>query len=663
MKKLLTFLLTALLAFGVGWAETVTFDSSILSGITTSNQSVTSNGITVAFTKNNSSNTDYWDGSKIRFYTSNTMTISSSSMITNIVITFTAQNDNNNGPGKVSASPGNYSYSGYDGTWTGSANSVTFTANAQARFTQIVVTYTSSSAEPNWYRKVMSESDLVAGKKCIFVYENGSSSAAMGALVNGHGTGITGLSITDNKINIGGTNVSEFTLGGTSNAWTFLNSDSRYLGVASTSGDSFSTSATLGSFIDLRWTIGSDGTIRNNQYTTKYIRCNSIPNFGLFSSGNYAYIYVQDLEDCATPTFTPAAGTYTETQDVEISCATSGATIYYTTDGATPTTSSAVYSSAIPVSETTTIKAMAVASGYDNSAVAEATYTINSGTTPTGKTYQKITSTSDLTDGNYLIVYEDESLAFDGRLTSLANTNNNCSVDIVTSGNNTITTSDDIYFTYDSSSGTLKSASGYYIGQTSNANGLASSTTTTYTNTITFSDGDANIVSGGAYLRFNSTSSERRFRYFRSATYTAQKAIQLYKDVTPTTPKVATPTFSPDASVAYTSAQTVTISCATEGATIHYTYNGGPEQTGTSPITLNVNSTATIVAWATLADYEDSETVTATYNINLTPTLTAAPNPLNINDDNTSGGRTGAFTVTGANLPCDVWKLLKNQFW
>ena len=39
MKKLLTFLLTALLAFGVGWAETVTFDSSILSGITTSNDS------------------------------------------------------------------------------------------------------------------------------------------------------------------------------------------------------------------------------------------------------------------------------------------------------------------------------------------------------------------------------------------------------------------------------------------------------------------------------------------------------------------------------------------------------------------------------------------------------------------------------------------------
>ena len=98
----------------------------------------------------------------------------------------------------------------------------------------------------------------------------------------------------------------------------------------------------------------------------------------------------------------------------------------------------------------------------------------------------------------------------------------------------------------------------------------------------------------------------------------------------------------------------MTISCATEGATIHYTYNGGSEQTGTSPITLNVNSTATIVAWATLTDYDDSEQETATYTIDLTPSLTATPNPLNINDDNTSGGRTGSFTVEGANLPSNV---------
>ena len=77
-----------------------------------------------------------------------------------------------------------------------------------------------------------------------------------------------------------------------------------------------------------------------------------------------------------TPTFSPAAGTYTSAQSVTISTTTSGATIYYTTDGADPTTSSSVYSGAISVSETTTIKAMAVKSGMENSSVAEATYTI-----------------------------------------------------------------------------------------------------------------------------------------------------------------------------------------------------------------------------------------------------------------------------------------------
>ena len=83
------------------------------------------------------------------------------------------------------------------------------------------------------------------------------------------------------------------------------------------------------------------------------------------------------VETVATPTFSPAEGTFTEAQNVTISCATSGATIYYTTDGNTPTTNSSVYSSAIPVSTTTTIKAIAAKSGMNNSDVATATYTIN----------------------------------------------------------------------------------------------------------------------------------------------------------------------------------------------------------------------------------------------------------------------------------------------
>src|SRR3989475_42223 len=85
---------------------------------------------------------------------------------------------------------------------------------------------------------------------------------------------------------------------------------------------------------------------------------------------------IQQQQQVATPTFSPGAGTYTGSVTVSISDATSGATIHYTTDGSTPTTSSAVYTGALTFTQTTTLKAMAAASGMTNSAVASATYTI-----------------------------------------------------------------------------------------------------------------------------------------------------------------------------------------------------------------------------------------------------------------------------------------------
>ncbi|MGA2277527.1 MAG: chitobiase/beta-hexosaminidase C-terminal domain-containing protein [Terracidiphilus sp.] len=86
--------------------------------------------------------------------------------------------------------------------------------------------------------------------------------------------------------------------------------------------------------------------------------------------------YTINIPTAATPTISPVAGTFTTGQTVTISDTTSGAAIYYTTDGSAPTAQSTLYTSAISVGRTETIKAIAVAANYINSAIASAAYTI-----------------------------------------------------------------------------------------------------------------------------------------------------------------------------------------------------------------------------------------------------------------------------------------------
>jgi hypothetical protein len=91
------------------------------------------------------------------------------------------------------------------------------------------------------------------------------------------------------------------------------------------------------------------------------------------------------LPQAATPTFSPAAGSYSGTQTVTISDSTTGSSIYLTTDGTTPTYpitgSTRLYSAPITVSASETIKAIAIATGYTTSAVGSAAYVIGSGGT------------------------------------------------------------------------------------------------------------------------------------------------------------------------------------------------------------------------------------------------------------------------------------------
>jgi hypothetical protein len=76
------------------------------------------------------------------------------------------------------------------------------------------------------------------------------------------------------------------------------------------------------------------------------------------------------------PAFAPTAGTYSTAQLVSLTDSDSTATIHYTTDGTQPTASSPVYTSAIDIQTSATIRAVAVDSGVDSS-VASAAYTIS----------------------------------------------------------------------------------------------------------------------------------------------------------------------------------------------------------------------------------------------------------------------------------------------
>jgi hypothetical protein len=96
----------------------------------------------------------------------------------------------------------------------------------------------------------------------------------------------------------------------------------------------------------------------------------------------------------ATPTFTPGDGVYASAQSVTISCSTPGTSLYYTLDGNPPTTSSTLYTGAVSVTSTKTLKAIAAKTGWNSSSAASAIYTITGGATypavsnaTTGATY------------------------------------------------------------------------------------------------------------------------------------------------------------------------------------------------------------------------------------------------------------------------------------
>ena len=363
-----------------------------------------------------------------------------------------------------------------------------------------------------------------------------------------------------------------------------------------------------------------------------------------------------------TPTFSLAAGGYTGTQSVTISDATSGATIYYTTNGTTPSSSSTEYTGAISVSTSETVKAIAELSGATNSSVASAAYTITVPTptfTPAAGTYannQSVTI-SDATSG--ATCYYTLTAGTTGTTPTTSSTQYSNAISV------TATSVLESLCTY---SGDTNSAVGSAAYTMQVATPTFSPAAGTYTSIQTVTISDSTSGSTIYYTTNGSTPTTSSTQYTSPITVSSTETVKALAALTGYTTSsvgsaaytinltVATPTFSPGAGT-YTSPQTVTISDSTSGATIYYTTNGSTPTTSstqyTSPIT--VSSTETVKAIAALTGYTTSSVGSAAYTINLTtatPTFSpgagtyTSPQTVTISDS-TSGAKI-YYTTNGS---------------
>ena len=161
------------------------------------------------------------------------------------------------------------------------------------------------------------------------------------------------------------------------------------------------------------------------------------------------------------------------------------------------------------------------------------------------RTYRMVTEPEELTSGKYLIVWDNNTTynAFDGSLETLYAVGNFQDVEVTSDYE--ITTDKPIYFTIDVEAGTVQSASGYYIGVTSNSNGLLQSEEANafdnniFVNSLGLGQIDADFEGSVMSLQFEYGQGARRFGYYdRTNGNLKTSTIQLFKEVLPETVSV-----------------------------------------------------------------------------------------------------------------------------
>ena len=384
----------------------------------------------------------------------------------------------------------------------------------------------------------------------------------------------------------------------------------------------------------------TDGTTPDanaTQYTAPFDVTTSCTVKAIAVKANYANseiasaIIVIDTPTVAAPAFTPASGVFTDNVSVSITCSDTAAAIRYTTDGTEPTETSTLYESPITFTATTTIKAKAFKGNWHASETVEATYTIVNDAfltvAPTALTFNSSTLTNNIT----------VSAAYINGPIVLAcnNPHFTLSNDTLTNGNSTVTV------TFDGT----EPATGIITitGDTLSAQVSLTATVTLPTPTFTPASGAtdtlievaiacANTNAAIYYTTDGSTPDANATLYSTPIVLNTVgdhtiKAIAILNgwdnsEVAMATYNiyrmtVATPTILPaDTS---STALTVSISCATPGATIYYTTDGTtPSNTSniySAPFELNAPGTYTVNAIAMRTNWNNSEMATAHYTI------------------------------------------------
>ena len=288
----------------------------------------------------------------------------------------------------------------YEGPFTVSATTTVkaraYVGDVYSNVTTAEFTYSDVQPSTGDFVLVTSASQLVAGNEYIIMtIDDDNYELAMGDLNSSHkGTWTQEFDITGN-VGEAGSTVSVYSesttsnslvnileLEGTNGSWALKQqSDGKYLNI---SGDNTNINES-DSKVNVSFTIYNNNSAKIQGHSDRQILFSDQNNvFGNYATSNagksgfeYVYLYTRESNSVQPPVFTPAGGVYDVPVDVTISCATTGASIYYTTDDTEPSaTNGTLYNGEeFLVSETTTYKAVAVKNG-NTSSVVTAEYTI-----------------------------------------------------------------------------------------------------------------------------------------------------------------------------------------------------------------------------------------------------------------------------------------------